>query len=257
MPALPDTTESESSGRAPRGPFALALLAVIAVAAFSGFVALGTWQLHRMAWKHALIARVDARVHAPPVAAPAPDRWGEVTAESDEYRHVRLEGRYLYDRQVLAWASTDFGNGYWVMTPLQMADGVVLVNRGFVPSGHCASAVGCEAGPDGSVVVTGLLRISQTYAFLRHNDPAHGRWYSRDVAAIASAQDLDHVAPFFVDADADPNDAQAWPRGGLTTIRFADNHLVYLLTWYALALMVAFAAFLLARHEYRLRRRLR
>ena len=38
--------------------------------------------------------------------------------------------------------------------------------------------------------------------FLRSNDPAHDRWYSRDVAAIAAARGLHDVTPFFVDADA-------------------------------------------------------
>jgi surfeit locus 1 family protein len=42
--------------------------------------------------------------------------------------------------------------------------------------------------------------------------------------------------------------------GGLTVIAFPNNHLVYLITWYLLALMVAAAAFYVGREEYRLRR---
>jgi surfeit locus 1 family protein len=37
-------------------------------------------------------------------------------------------------------------------------------------------------------------------------------------------------------------------------ITFPDNHLVYLITWYLLALMVAAAAIYVGREEYRLRR---
>ncbi|WP_266151009.1 SURF1 family protein [Dyella halodurans] len=240
------------------------MLAVFALVLFAGFVALGTWQVKRLAWKRDLIERVDQRVHAPPVAAPGPGQWAHVTAEADEYLRVRLTGEFLHDRQTLVWAATDLGSGYWVVTPLKMADGaIVLVNRGFVPTDWCALRKQCPAGPSGEVTVTGLLRISEPSVMLRRNDPAQNRWYTRDVTAIASARGLQRVAPYFVDADADAaatpaaNGQRSWPVGGLTVISFPNNHLVYLITWYLLALMVAAAAFYVGREEYRLRRRAR
>jgi surfeit locus 1 family protein len=103
--------------------------------------------------------------------------------------------------------------------------------------------------------------MPETYAFLRHNDPAHDRWYARDVQAIAGARGLTDVAPYFVDADAAPTEASgsnaSWPEGGLTVIDFPNNHLVYLITWYLLALMVAVGVWYVGRAEYRLRRRAR
>ena len=35
---------------------------------------LGVWQVARLSWKEALIAQVNARVHAPAVTAPGPGR---------------------------------------------------------------------------------------------------------------------------------------------------------------------------------------
>jgi surfeit locus 1 family protein len=108
-----------------------------------------------------------------------------------------------------------------------------------------------------------LLRISEPGGgFLRHNDPAGNRWYSRDIQAIAAARGLAQVAPYFVDADAaeDPADKQTGsgnldhPVGGLTVISFRNDHLVYAITWYALALMVLGAGLWLMREERRLRR---
>ena len=64
---------------------ALALGAALACAVF---VALGVWQVERRAWKLALIERVNARVHAPAVAAPAAAEWPQVASSSHEYRHV-------------------------------------------------------------------------------------------------------------------------------------------------------------------------
>lgn len=90
----------------------------------------------------------------------------------------------------------------------------------------------------GPVIVTGLLRLTEPRGgFLRANDPAAARWYSRDAGAIAAAQGIPAVAPYFIDAD---RSGPGWPRGGMTVVRFPDNHLVYALTWFALAGLVAF-----------------
>ncbi|RVB98891.1 SURF1 family protein, partial [Mesorhizobium sp. M7A.F.Ca.AU.002.06.1.1] len=57
------------------------------------------------------------------------------------------------------------------------------------------------------------------------------------VQAIAAKQGIGQVAPYFIDADATPNPG-GWPVGGLTVVSFHNNHLVYALTWFGLALMV-------------------
>jgi surfeit locus 1 family protein len=243
------------------------VLAICAALAFAGFVALGTWQLKRLQWKLALIERVEHRVHAAPVPAPGPDRWPQVSAESDEYRRVRVEGNYLHGLTAKVQAVTELGSGYWLLTPLRKADGsVVLINRGFIPAQE-GSRVGrvrdqsVQAGLDaGASIVTGLLRISEPGGgFLRHNDPAADRWYSRDVAAIAASRGINEVAPYFIDADAasaarEKSTGPA-PVGGLTVISFHNTHLVYALTWYALAVMVAGGCLWVVREERRLRRR--
>jgi len=198
----------------------------------AGFAALGIWQIERRAWKHALIASVESRIHAAPVAAPGPPAWPALSATRDAYRRLSVSGRFLPGRDTLVRGVSDLGAGYWVMSPLDTGDFIVLVNRGFVPQGHKG-----DLGPaTGRVSVTGLLRTSEPGGgFLRTNDPTAGRWYSRDVAAIARARRLDRVAPYFIDADATPGGG--YPAGGLTVVRFPDNHLVYALTWFTLAFL--------------------
>jgi len=208
------------------------------------FLALGTWQVQRLFWKLNLIERVEGRIHAEPAAAPAEADWSGITREKDEYRRVTATGLFHHDRTVLVQAVTERGAGFWVLTPLSPADGsAILINRGFVPADRSAPeariASEIAAGP---VAVTGLLRMSEPGgAFLRANDPANDRWFSRDVAAIAAAKELERVAPYFIDADATPN-AGGLPIGGLTVVDFRNSHLVYALTWFALAAMSAFAA---------------
>ncbi|MDB5817758.1 MAG: hypothetical protein JWQ11_1398, partial [Rhizobacter sp.] len=187
---------------------------------FVGFVALGAWQVERLRWKLDLIARVDARVHSAPVPAPAMADWPRVDAASDEYRQVSVTGRRLDRDSAYVQAVTEFGTGYWVLTPMRRSDGsIVIVNRGFVsarpgPGERERGAVppdpsapitvtGLLRMPEPVITVTGLLRMPEPGGgFLRHNDPAADRWYSRDVVAIAASRKLDNVAPFFVDANA-------------------------------------------------------
>lgn len=236
-----------------------ALLALAGAALFLGFVALGTWQMERRAWKLALIERVDQRAHAAPVIPPKPDQWPAVSAESHEYLPVAMQGRWLDGKTVLTQAVTELGAGFWVMTALQLTDGTqVLVNRGFVPQDQRAQWLGAPGPGPVETRVEGLLRISEPGGgFLRTNDPAQQRWYSRDVAAISQALQLPHAAPYFVDAGlpgAAHTGAGVWPRPGMTVIAFRNTHLVYALTWYGLALMVVAASWFVARYERRLGR---
>jgi surfeit locus 1 family protein len=223
-------------------------LAVFAFLAFTLFISLGTWQVKRLFWKRDLIARVEERVHAEPVDAPSRQRWSQVTAASDEYRHVRVNGDYLYDLTTKVQASTELGSGYWLLTPLRSDDGsIVIINRGFVQQQTPTAAT----TPSLKSSVTGLLRISEPGgSILRHNDVVNNRWYSRDVAAIAKARGLNEVAPYFIDADAYRDKSAAGPDqpiGGLTVIAFPNNHLVYAITWFALALLLAGALWRIAR----------
>jgi surfeit locus 1 family protein len=204
--------------------------------------ALAVWQIHRRDHKLDLIARVEARVHAAPTPAPYPESWTGISAPADEYRRVVARGDWLEDRSVLVQAVTELGGGYWAMAPLARDDGTtVLVNRGFVPADRRNPASWPPGGP-GPVTVMGLLRMSEPGgAFLRANDPASDRWFSRDVAAIAASRGLAKVAPYFIDAERALGES-GLPVAGLTVIAFSNNHLVYALTWSALALMAAAGA---------------
>ncbi len=202
---------------------------------------LAVWQIHRRAHKLDLIARVEARVHAAPTPAPGPERWAELSAAGGEYRRVTATGAWIADRSALVQAVTELGGGYWVMAPLARDDGTtVLVNRGFVPADKRDPA-SWQPSP-GRVTVTGLLRMPEPGgAFLRSNDPAADRWFSRDVAAISASRGLSMIAPYFIDAEREPG-GSGLPIGGLTVIAFSNNHLLYALTWGTLALMAAAGA---------------
>lgn len=224
------------------------LLVGLALAGMLLFTALGVWQVERRTWKLALIAAVDERIHAPPAVAPSANEWRRRGPAEWQYRRVTVTGRFVHDRETLVEAVTEQGNGYWVLTPLRIADGTfILVNRGFVPPDRTNRTTRAQALPAKPAVVTGLLRLTEPGGrVLRPNRPEQDRWYSRDVAAIARARGLASVPPYFIDADASPNPG-GWPLGWLTVVSFPNNHLVYALTWFGLALLCGYTLLLVFR----------
>lgn len=248
------TDDGKTAARAKRlsAPVLLLLLAAIL------FSALGVWQIRRLAWKQDLIARVEQRIHAAPVALPTDDIARSVAIKDHEYQRVQVQGNYIASGTALVRAVTILGAGYWVLTPLKLADGrLVYVNRGYVPTGSKVETERART-PQGPQHIIGLLRLPEPGGgFLRSNDPAGDNWYSRDIALLAQARSLDHVAPFFVDAQQErgnqPEDI-ATPRPpspggevvpqqgkgpvpGLTVVNFPNSHLSYALTWFAMAIL--------------------
>lgn len=236
--------KSEREERRGGKAFAFALLLALLFAGLG--IALGLWQLQRLAWKSELIARIEARVHAAPTALPPASQWPGLVPGDFEYRHVTVSGVWLAGGDAEALALTERGTGIWAMAPLKLDDGsIVYVNRGFVPQERKGDF---PVGPQ-AVTLTGLMRPPEPGGLpLRPNEPEKGRWFSRDVAAMAQASGLGPAAPFFIDRDAG-EDPAAFPAGGMTRIDFPNNHLLYAVQFFALALIAAGGAAYLLRQR--------
>jgi surfeit locus 1 family protein len=198
-------------------------------------VALGNWQMRRLAWKEDLIAQVTTRADLPPVALEDALASGEAADLS--YTPVAVRGRFDHAREVQVFGQNlDGYAGYFVYTPLER-DGrpTVIVNRGFVPASLQDPESRIEGQVSGDVRVTGLIRTSRTaHAFQPRNDAAAGTWFVPNLDEMATAMGAARVVPVFIDADATPNPG-GWPQGGQTRIAFRNSHLGYALTWYGLA----------------------
>ena len=221
------------------------LLVLVALPILAVLIGLGIWQLDRLEWKQALIARVAAGLAAAPVPAPGPEAWPEFDAAAEEYRPVSVTGRFDHAREIhLVQALTEpegpvGGLGFLVMTPLRTAEGWwVYVNRGFVPREKKDPATRSKGQVEGEVTVVGLLRAPHRRAwFAPADDPAGNAWFSRDPALFAAASGLPaaEVAPYLIDARYDPDLPGGLPQGGETILTFPNNHLQYALTWFGLA----------------------
>ena len=75
-----------------------------AAVALAVLVSLGLWQLDRLAWKEGLIATLEQRLSAPPVALPPPAEWPRLTAARDEFLRVTLRAAFQNDREALVYA---------------------------------------------------------------------------------------------------------------------------------------------------------
>lgn len=201
-------------------------------------VGLGVWQLHRLAWKDALIATIETRSRAAPHPLPPPTRWGAMKPADYEYDHVALTGTFDNADEILILRASPDGPGYHVITPFHLASGgTVLVDRGFVPTAMKARALRRDGEVAGQVRITGLLRAPESRnLFTPADDATRGTFYTRDPARIAAYLKLPDAAPFSVDIDPSPANAGRLPKAEIAGIAIPNNHFSYALTWFGLAL---------------------
>jgi len=206
----------------PRWRLALA----ITLAGIALTVALGIWQVQRLAWKQGLLAEIDRAEAAPAIPLP-PDPV--------PFAKVRAEGRFDGAHAVYYGALVRGGRpGARLLVPL-LRDGAapVLVDRGFVPlpwDGDPATAAASGA-------VEAYVRPPDTAGwFTPADDPAARRFYTLDPAAIGRAIGVPGLAPYVLVALGSPGGvpepAQALPRP-------PNNHLGYAVTWFGLAAALA------------------
>src|ERR1700745_4293530 len=103
--------------------------------AFATLISLGLWQLDRKAWKEGLIATLEQRLSAAPVALPPAAEWQRLAAAQDEFLRVAMTAEFLNDRETLVYTGGSTlreaggGPGYWVFTPARVGGGaLVMVN---------------------------------------------------------------------------------------------------------------------------------
>lgn len=237
---MSETTQTRAKAGGPARWLAL----ILGLAAFVVLLGLGTWQVERLYWKEALLATIDQRIHSAPLPlAEVEAKFGE--AGDVDYWPVTVTGRFLHSGERHFFATHEGNSGFYVYTPLQLADGrFVLVNRGFVPYDLKDPTKRAQGQVEGEVTVTGLARnplAQKPSTMVPDNDPAKNifYWKDRDVmAATAGLPAGSALVPFFIDADKTPNPG-GLPVGGVTIIDLPNSHLQYAVTWYGLAAALA------------------
>jgi cytochrome oxidase assembly protein ShyY1 len=232
------------------GTRAFAVFTAVMIALFVG---LGVWQLQRRAEKHALIAALDARVGAAPVALPPPSQWPRLDAAHDEFRRVSFTAIYakLPDAMVYSAGSAVredvSGPGTWAFLPARLPSGeTVVIDTGFVANTmqqrNVQDRATAKLVTGEMVTLTGYLRFPESAGWLT---PAENRttrlWFTRDHLAMAKTLDWGEVAPFYIDLETPAPDNDI-PKPGPLTPHLRDEHMQYAITWFSLAaaLLIAF-----------------
>jgi surfeit locus 1 family protein len=221
------------------GLSSLMVATIFALLALALLLSLGVWQLHRLTWKEGLLAQIDQRLNAPATPLPPRAQWSSLSQESDEYRHVRVTGRFEHNNEAYVFRTAGSGlgeAGFLVLTPLHLADGSrILVNRGFVPERLRDPATRTAGQTSGDVTIAGALRWpEERNTFTPADEPSRHVWYTRDPISMARAFNLSDAAPFSIDADSSADQSQPL-QGGATVVSLHNDHLSYAVTWFGLA----------------------
>jgi surfeit locus 1 family protein len=218
---------------------ALLVLATLAI-----LLALGTWQVERLHWKERLLADIAERRSAEPVPL-AQVRSLAASGGDIEYRRVTITGTFDHARERHFFATFEGRTGFYVYTPMRLADGHVLfVNRGFIPYEMKAPETRMAGEVAGEQTLTGYARTrlaEKPSSIVPDNDLPKNIFYWKDLDAMAASTGLsaESVLPFFVDADASVKNPGGWPKGGVTQFDLPNSHLQYAVTWYGLAFALA------------------
>lgn len=215
----------------------LALCILSGIAFLTG---LGMWQMERLAWKQAMIERVNTGVKKTPV--PIEQLEGADDIWDIEYRPTFATGRFDHSAEQHYFITHKGTPGYFIYTPLELEDGRRLfVNRGFVPITHKDPSTRTEGQVEGIVKIEGLARSApheKPNSFTPNNDLTKNIYYWKSISEMA-AQSYDKTeistVGLFLDANDAPNSG-GLPQGGVTRIEFINNHLQYALTWFGLAI---------------------
>ena len=199
------------------------LFLVFGLAGIAVLVSLGVWQVQRLAWKEGVLAEIDARIAAPPVALPQTS-----DPETDKYLPVEMTGQFGAGVLRVLVSQKRVGAGYRLITPFEVEGRSVLVDRGFIRVDQ-----DLPPAPAGQVTVTGNLhwpddRNSST----PDNDVDDNTWFARDIDQMA---DLLETEPVLVIARH-----LSQPSGAVTPLpvdssAIPNDHLQYAVTWFGLA----------------------
>jgi surfeit locus 1 family protein len=213
------------------------------VLAFGLLVWLGTWQVQRLQWKEDLIGRLAAQAAAEPV--PLAEVEARAAAGDDvEFMRATATGRFVHDNELFVFTTVDGEMGWKLVTPLEMGDTAVLVDRGFIPYDLRLPSARPESRPDGTVTVTGVVRPQESAQalFVPDNDVDANIWHWWALPAMAEAAGVERASPFILQAEARPpatGPAPAWPRASTPDpADIPNNHLGYAITWFGLAAML-------------------
>lgn len=207
---------------------------ILGVVGTALLVSLGVWQLQRMAWKEAILAEIDARIGAAPVAVPA-----NPTPEADKYLPVVVEGRFTGEHVDVLVSVKEKGPGVRPIEVFETDGRRLLVDRGFIPD-----AKRSDPRDESATRVLGNLHWpDEVDGFTPPPDEKTGLWFARDLGAMAEKLGAEPV--LIVAREATSPEILPIP---VDNSGIPNDHLGYAIQWFGLAMVwLGMTAYLLWR----------
>ena len=209
-----------------------------------GCVWAGFWQLRRLDDKREAIDRYEARseMAVAPVSELLDVDSTDELVESVALRPATASGTYLLDEQVTVRnRSLDGAPGHWVITPLLLDDGtVLLVNRGWVPLAVLEDLTRADP-PSTRVRVQGAVTESQVRGRLGAVDAVDGEtvdFARADVDLIAEQLDRPTLPAYLTLVAQEPAAAE-FPVPVDVVEPDEGPHLGYAVQWFIFATIAA------------------
>ncbi|XP_063978292.1 surfeit locus protein 1 [Diachasmimorpha longicaudata] len=217
-----------------------------------GTFVLGTWQVQRRQWKMQLLKDLHGKVTSEPI--PFPENPQEL--DKMEYCPVTVKGEFLYDKEIVigpkslimdgssvgektgGLMSTSHSTGYWIVTPFKLYDRdvTILINRGWVKARRGKIPQRELGHVPGVVELTGIVRHNEERPLFMPKNSAQTKMFGyRDVNAMAKQTDSDPIFLDLIARDGTPGG----PIAGQTRIFMRNEHMSYIITWYALSALTA------------------
>ncbi len=190
-------------------------------------VGLGVWQLQRLEWKTGVIAQIEAKISAAPVALP-----GSVTPEADKYLPVTVTGRLLGPEARVLTALTEAGPGLRFIGAFEEVGSgrKILVDLGFV-----ADVDRDFVRPTTPFTITGNVHWPEEVdSFTPEPELLKEFWFARDVDRMANVLRTEPV--LVVAKSIDPAIPAATPLP-VDIASIPNDHLNYAITWFSLAVV--------------------
>lgn len=223
---------------------------IFILASIAGCINLAFWQLDRMAWKQNLIDQVNKFENQPPEEF----ALESLDQKNDLYKKVMLFGTYLHDQEILL-AAKYFSEareknkiGYHVITPFLTTKNIVLfINRGWIPEDLKSP----ESRPDSQyqvnadTVIEGRIRKNQGQApwYLPQNMPDKNIWFWIDLPEMkrkleekSGRKNIKQV--LIQQTNLVTANNFEYPIPVSDKIEFHNQHLMYVITWFSLAVII-------------------
>jgi surfeit locus 1 family protein len=221
-----------------RGPFIFFLVG------FFTLICLGTWQLHRLDWKTALIAKIQENAAKPMVSCEDMLLTCQNPQEEMEFRDLTIAGELDGNHRFKVLSKVYDGDlGYHLIVPVRLNGGsLILVNWGWVPKEISMAEITLPQ----TVSITGyLMKASGQTAFTPENNYADNAFYTVLPGEVAREKGWSTLLPFYIIRTSVNEGEKKYPIPAKKQFSLRNFHLQYAITWYILALIwgVVFALF--------------